>query len=76
MAWGDAWPDWQDAGNRVELTMQDGTKIVGVLEFDDFSPGPDEQPYWHVRLDNGSTVSFVDHEEWRFILLDREGEKP
>jgi len=56
--------------------MQDGTKIVGVLEFDDFSPGPDEQPYWHVRLDNGSTVSFVDHEEWRFILLDREGEKP
>ncbi len=72
MTWGDTWPDWQDAGKRVELTMEDGSTVVGVLTYDDFSTdGADEFPIWKVRRDDGSSVDFVDHEGWRFVTTDQ-----
>ena len=72
MAWGDKWPDWQDTGKRVELTLADGRKVVGTLRADDMTPGPDEAPIFTVKLDDGLTIDFVDHEDWRFVATSRE----
>lgn len=64
----DPWPDWRDAGKRVELRMPDGQILRGELIIEDvFFNGEDEIPMFAVTLDDGSRASFVDAEEWKFI---------
>jgi hypothetical protein len=72
MVWGDKWPNWQDIGKRVELTLESGVKVVGKLTYEDMTPGPDEAPIFEVELDDGSKIGFVDHEDWRFVTPSRE----
>jgi len=66
--WGDHvhWPDWKDAGRRIEARYQDGTTANGKLEIEDMTPGPDETPMFIIRKDNGERASFVDCVEFRY----------
>lgn len=65
--WGENWPDWQDAGKRVELVMRDGSSIKGRLEVEDeFFTGDDEVPIFAVHTDDGVQAPFLEHEKWRF----------
>lgn len=67
--WGTVgWPDWFDAGKRVEIERDDGTTVVGKLEVDDFYPvdDGDEIPVFVVIDDAGTKHSFADHKRWRF----------
>ena len=62
------WPDWPDDGRDVEIRLTPrGAIIRGALCYEDFSPGPDEHPYWLVRQSNGETILFVEMERWRFV---------
>ena len=65
----DAWPDWQDAGKRVEIERADGAAVAGKLDVDDFFPDGegDEVPVFAVIDDTGVKHSFADNERWRFL---------
>lgn len=67
--WGDAWPDWQDAGKRVEIERADGATMAGKLDVDDFFPDGEggEVPVFAVIDDTGTKHSFADNERWRFL---------
>lgn len=67
--WSEAWPDWQDAGKRVEIERDDGTTVAGKLAVDDFFPDGegDEVPVFAVMADDGTKHSFADNERWRFL---------
>lgn len=66
--WNDAWPDWCDAGKRVEIDRGDGTTVAGKLDVDDFFPDGEggEVPVFAVVGDDGTKHSFADNERWRF----------
>lgn len=68
--WSEAWPDWQDAGMRVEIDRGDGTTVTGKLYVDDFFPDGegDEVPVFAVIDDAGTKHSFADNERWRFLM--------
>lgn len=61
------WPDWQDAGRAVTLTMRDGSTVTGVLRVDDFVSGEDEVPIFGVHERGGRVTSFVEAVEWEFV---------
>jgi len=65
----DAWPDWPDAGKRVEIEREDGTTVAGKLDVEDFFPDGegDEVPVFTVIDDAGTKHSFADNERWRFL---------
>ena len=67
--WGEAWPNWQDAGKRVEIERSDGTTASGRLDVDDFFPDGegDEVPVFAVIDDAGQKHSFADNGRWRFL---------
>lgn len=67
--WSDAWPDWKDAGKRVEIERADGTAVAGKLHVDDFfhDGEGDEIPVFAVIDDGGTKHSFADNERWRFL---------
>lgn len=69
------WPDWQDAGKRIEIQTAAGP-LTGVLYHEDFdSDGQDEWPIWRVRFDDGRTEAFTEllypqgteERTWRFV---------
>ena len=66
MAWGEAWPDWKDAGRQVQ-TYNDGVVVTGKLDLDDIGSygDGDEYPIWMIDVD-GKLVTFADCEFWRF----------
>lgn len=67
--WAEAWPDWQDAGRRIEIEYDDGTAVAGKLDVDDFFPAGqgDEVPVFAVIDDAGIKHSFADNKRWRFL---------
>lgn len=65
--WNKGWPDWQDDGKKVEVECEDGSSIIGKLCFEDFSPGPDESPYWQIELEDGKIICFASEQvNWKF----------
>jgi hypothetical protein len=60
------WPDWQDTGKFVEITMPDGRIFVGRLMANDMTPGPDEAPIFTVHSEKES-LDFCDADSWRFV---------
>lgn len=68
MGWTTQWPDWRDAGRRVELDLGDGY-IQGELFVEDFFPDGDggECPVFGVRADDQVEHSFASHERWRYV---------
>jgi hypothetical protein len=68
--WLEAWPDWADDGRRVELVLENGRTVDGILRIDDVVPDGegDEYPIWIVTLDDGGKLSFAgDMRKWRFL---------
>ena len=65
----DNWPDWGDAGRRVEIVRKDGSRVQGELFVDDwFDDGEgDEVSIFMVRDDSGVAHNFCDMEEWRIL---------
>jgi len=63
------WPDWSDAGKRVEIERDDGATVTGKLDIDDFflDGEGDEIPVFAIIAEDGTKHSFADHERWRFV---------
>jgi hypothetical protein len=62
------WPDWQDAGKRVEVEYDDGSTVIGTLTINDFHfNGEDETPEFSINADDGTEQSFVMNRRWRFL---------
>lgn len=66
--WGENWPDWRDAGRRVEMRLEDGSIVCGILRVDDMTPGPDEAPIFVIEDSEGVKHSFVEHKQWRYVI--------
>ena len=67
-AWGDNWPVWKDAGRKVEVRYDDGSSVVGeLIDHDMFFDGESEWPVFTVQQADGSTASFADHKEFRYL---------
>jgi hypothetical protein len=62
------WPDWKDAGRRVEVELEDGSTVQGDLLVADFFPDGegDEVPMFEVAGDGGGH-SFAANKRWRFL---------
>lgn len=62
------WPDWSDAGKRVELLFG-GESLLGELYVEDWFPDGegDEIPIWYVEDDLGIPYSFCAADRWRFV---------
>jgi hypothetical protein len=59
-------PDWAEGG-RVELRRRDGSIVGAWIEMDEFFDGENEVPVPTVTLDDGTTVSLFDFDQWRQI---------
>lgn len=68
------WPDWKDAGRRVEVELEDGRTVQGELFVGDFFPDGegDEVPVFSVRDDAGQEYSFAANKRWRFLRTGRD----
>lgn len=63
----DTWPDWCDAGKRVEIIV-DNTTTCGTLAINDFGhDGTDEYPIFTVIDDNKVEHCFAMNDTWRFL---------
>lgn len=64
------WPDWTDAGRRVEVDLEDGRTVQGELFVADFFPDDqgDEVPMFQVRSDDGKAHEFAANKRWRFVV--------
>jgi hypothetical protein len=66
--WDSGWPVWRDDGRMVEVDLGQHRRAQGKLYFEDTGRDDDgEYPIWMLRLADGSLMSFVDHERWRFL---------
>ncbi|MFW6855345.1 hypothetical protein ACODYM_29060 [Burkholderia gladioli] len=66
--WRQDYPDWRDAGEKIELELEDGRIVSGELEIDAMSDGEgDEFPLCTVRQENGEEVNFGVFSKWRII---------
>lgn len=65
----DLWPDWHDAGRRVEVKLESGVVAQGELVVDDFFPdgNGDEVPMFIVLGDDGTKHGFAANNGWRFV---------
>jgi hypothetical protein len=50
--WSEAWPDWPDAGRRVEI-ITDGKRTIGELCADEIWTGEDAIPGFSILRDDG-----------------------
>jgi len=68
------WPDWKDAGRRVEVELEDGLTVQGELFVGDFFPDGegDEVPVFSVCDDAGQEYSFAANKCWRFLHTGRD----
>ncbi|ASY62513.1 hypothetical protein SJ05684_c10560 [Sinorhizobium sojae CCBAU 05684] len=59
----DDWPDWQDVGKRVEVELEDGRTVTGLLNAD--TAGSDN-PIFEIETADGA-FPFGYPVRWRVI---------
>lgn len=66
------WPDWKDAGKRVEVKLESGVTVRGELIVDDFFPDGNgcEVPMFMVLGDEGTKHGFAANKGWMFVVED------
>jgi len=61
------WPDWTDAGKRVEVKLESGVTVRGELIVDDFIPSDSgEVPLFIVLGDDDTKHGFSANDGWMF----------
>lgn len=65
--WDRGYPSWGDIGKRVEILLANGQIIEGTLTCEDWADDGEGEEFPIFGVDTGTeTISFTDHEEWRF----------
>ena len=60
-------PDWHDMGKQVEAETTDGAHVIGELEYYDMTPGPNENPLFHLVVEGRKLNWFDDVAKFRYI---------
>jgi len=72
MKWLDAfddYPSWGQIKANVEAELYDGGIVNGVVEYDDMTPGPNEEPLVYLKTADENINWFDDIKRFRFTGL-------